>query len=72
MVQSTGGLINSTLAKMAHYHKKAEVMVIIKAKTNPSLTEVLALSTSEQHCLESVCSITAFTTLEHEGSHDRH
>ena len=57
---------------MVHYHKKAEVMVIIKAKTNPSLRELLALSTSEQLCLESVCSITAFTAFEDEGSHDRH
>ena len=44
MVQSAGGLTNSTLAKMAHYHMKAEAMVIIKAKINPSLREVLGLS----------------------------
>ena len=48
MVQFPGGLTNSTLAKMAHHHSKAEVMVIIRAKTNPSLREVTGLSTSEQ------------------------
>ena len=58
MVQSAGGFTNSTLAKMTHYHRKAEAMVIIKAKINPSLREVLGLSTSEQLCLESVRSIT--------------
>ena len=71
MVQSAGGLPNSTLAKMAHYHRMAEAMVTIKAKINPSLTEVSDLSTSDQQCLESVCSFTAITIFEDEGSHDR-
>ena len=71
MVQSAGGLTNSALAKMANYHRKVEAMVTIKAKTNPSLTEVSGLSTSEQQCLESFCSFTAITIFEDEGSHDR-
>ena len=72
MVLSHRGVTNSTLAKMTHYHRKAEVMAIIRAKTNPSLREVTALSTSEQLCLESVCLITAFASFDDEGSHDRH
>ena len=71
MVQSAGALTNSTLSKMAYHHRKAEAMVLIKAKINPSLREVIGLSTSEQLCLDSVCSITAFTIFEDEGSHDR-
>ena len=74
MVQSAGSLTNSTLSKMTYHHRNAEAMVIIKAKINPSLRETLGLSTlstSEQHCLESFCSITAFTIFEDEGSHDR-
>ena len=74
MVQSAGGLTNSTLAKMASYHRKTEAMVIIKAKSNPSSRDGLDLSTSEQFRLESICScspITALTIFENEGSHDR-
>ena len=74
MVQSAGGLTNSTLAKMAHYHRKAEAMVIIKAKSNPCSRYELDLSTSEQFRLESICSFTpiiALTIFENEDSHDR-
>ena len=71
MVQFGGVLIKSTLAKMAHDHRRLEAMVIIKEKIKPSLREALDISTSEQLCLGTICSITAFTIFENEGSHDR-
>ena len=71
MVKSAGSLTNSMLPKMVHHHREAEAMVIIRTKMNPSLTEVLGLSTSDQICCESIFSITASIICENEGSHDR-